>query len=71
MNYPGYSSSSSIKIIRTTHKVQFVVGTRAADLIRYLENVPGDARITNFSDESGEDDRNMPYIEFEKEEPAE
>lgn len=73
MQYPGYSSSSSIKVVRTTHKVQFVVGTTAKNLIEYLKHVPEDAKIINIDDGtdfSDEAKHQMPFIEFEKEEPT-
>jgi hypothetical protein len=66
MNIPGYSQQSQMKILRTTHQVNFRVGTRAVDLMAFLKHVPSEAKIIDISEgdsESGE----MPYLQFEQE----
>ncbi|HJR14208.1 MAG TPA: hypothetical protein VJ833_09960 [Rhodanobacteraceae bacterium] len=59
----GYEKTFETRILRVKHKVSFSVGTRAEDLRRMLENVPGDATV----DEILDDEEGGGSVEFHEE----
>ena len=59
-----YKKIMETKVIRTRHIISFGIKTRVIDLIQNLQNVPLEAKVTDFS--TNEDTGNG-EIEFEDE----
>jgi hypothetical protein len=71
MQHAGYSQKSSMKIVRTVHRVTFRNNNTAAEMVKWFQAVPQKARIVDF-DGGDIEEGELPYIEFELEsEPKE